>query len=45
MKLMKNYNQKDILDKWDKLLTKVYEEKGSWDNRKNYQRWSIKEVA
>ena len=43
--VMKNYNQKDILDKWDKLLTKVYEEKGSWDNRKNYQRWSIKEVA
>ena len=43
--VMKNYNQKDILEKWDKLLTRVYEEKGSWDNRKNYQRWSIKEVA
>jgi len=43
--VMKNYNQKDILDKWDKLLTKVYEEKGSWDNRKGYKSWSIKEVA
>jgi glycosyltransferase involved in cell wall biosynthesis len=43
--VMKNYNQKDILEKWDKLLTRVYEEKGSWDNRKGYKSWSIKEVA
>ena len=43
--VLKNYNQEDILEKWDNLLTKVYEERGSWDSRKQYQRWSIKEVA
>ena len=43
--VLKNYNQEDILKKWDNLLTKVYEERGSWDSRKQYQRWSIKEVA
>ena len=43
--VLNNYNQEDILKKWDNLLTKVYEERGSWDSRKQYQRWSIKEVA
>jgi N-acetylmuramoyl-L-alanine amidase CwlA len=43
--ILKNYNQDEILKKWDNLLTKIYKQKGSWDNRKQYQSWSIKEVA
>ena len=41
--IIKNYNQKDILEKWDNLLTKIYEERGSWENRKNYTSWYVKE--
>jgi glycosyltransferase involved in cell wall biosynthesis len=43
--VLKNYNKDELLKQWDELLTKIYEEKGSWENRKEYQRWSIKEVA
>jgi glycosyltransferase involved in cell wall biosynthesis len=43
--ILKNYNKDELLKKWDDLLTKVYNERGSWENRKQYQRWSIKEVA
>ena len=41
---LKNYNFSDYQNKWVELMTKVYEEKGSWENRKNYQRWTLKEV-
>lgn len=43
--VLKNYNKEELLKKWDDLLTKIYEEKGSWENRNDYQRWSLKEVA
>jgi len=43
--ILKNYNNEKLIKKWDELMTKVYEEKGSWENRKGYQRWSIKEVV
>lgn len=41
---LKNYNFKDFQEKWDNLMTKIYNERGSWETRKNYERWSIKEV-
>lgn len=43
--ILKNYNTEETLKKWDELMTKLYEESGSWDNRKGYQRWTLKEVA
>jgi glycosyltransferase involved in cell wall biosynthesis len=43
--VLKNYNKDELLKQWDELLTKVYEEKGSWEDRKQYERWSLKEVA
>jgi len=43
--VLKNYNKDELLKQWDELLTKIYEEKGSWADRKQYERWSLKEVA
>jgi glycosyltransferase involved in cell wall biosynthesis len=41
---LKNYGFEDYQNKWVELMTKIYEEKGSWENRKQYQRWTLKEV-
>jgi glycosyltransferase involved in cell wall biosynthesis len=43
--VIKNYNFEDFGNKWDKLLTKVNKNSGSWKERKNYKTWTIKEVA
>lgn len=43
--VIKNYNKDELLKQWDELLTKIYKEKGSWSDRKQYERWSLKEVA
>jgi len=40
----KNYNFEDYGKKWDELLTQIYEEMGSWDNRKGYKSWELLEV-
>lgn len=40
-----NYNISTLMNKWDELFTKVYNERGSWDNRKGYNRWVFKEIA
>lgn len=42
--LEKNYNMTALMNKWDEIFTKIYNEKGSWDNRKNYDRWVLKEI-
>jgi glycosyltransferase involved in cell wall biosynthesis len=39
-----NYNREEIMEKWDDLFTRIYEENGSWENRKNYKSWHMKEV-
>ena len=41
---LKNYNFDDYQRKWDELFTKIYEERGSWDDRKQYSRWTLEEV-
>lgn len=41
---LKHYGFTDYQNKWVKLMTKVYEERGSWENRKQYSRWTLKEV-
>jgi glycosyltransferase involved in cell wall biosynthesis len=43
--LEKNYNMSILMNKWDELFTKIANEKGSWENRKGYDRWVLKEIA
>tara|TARA_R110002074_G_scaffold202324_1_gene370143 strand:+ start:1889 stop:3157 length:1269 start_codon:yes stop_codon:yes gene_type:complete len=42
--VMKNYNFENFAKQWDELFTMVSEEWGSWDNRRNHQRWVVKEI-
>ena len=39
----KNFSFQDYVKSWDKLFQEVYEKNGSWETRKNYQSWSVKE--
>jgi glycosyltransferase involved in cell wall biosynthesis len=41
---LRNYNLEKNMQKWDELLTMIYEEHGSWDTRKNYKSWELIEV-
>jgi hypothetical protein len=43
--LDKNYNMQKLMNKWDELFTSIHEKHGSWENRKNYVRWTLKEIA
>jgi len=43
--LQKNYSFEEFGSKWDELLTQIHEKSGSWDTRKNYQTWTLKEVT
>ncbi len=40
----KNYSLEKNMQAWDDLLTKIHEECGSWDTRKNYKRWELLEI-
>ena len=40
----KNYNFKDFNERWVNLMLNVHEERGSWENRKNYQAWEFIEL-
>ena len=42
--LLKNYSMESFAKKWDDVLTEVVERCGSWETRKNYQAWELKEV-
>ena len=41
----KNYNFKDFQDRWIELIDDVHSRYGSWDTRKGYKSWEIKEIA
>ena len=43
--VMKNYNFETFNQTWVDVMTKLYEEEGSWETRKYDKRWTIKEVA
>ena len=45
MHLEQNYNMNILMNKWDQLLTNLHEKHGSWENRKLYNRWTLKEIA
>ena len=40
-----NYNFEDFNKRWVELMDSVHEEHGSWDTRKGYKPWEIKEIA
>ena len=40
----KNYNFETFKEQWIDLMDRIYEEYGSWDNRKNYTAWELREV-
>lgn len=43
--LEENYNLEVLMKKWDEIFTKVYNERGSWQDRKAYNRWELKEIV
>lgn len=42
--VLKNYGYEKFVQGWDKLFTEIHEKYGSWENRKNYNSWTCKEV-
>ena len=43
--VMKNYNFDDYGTRWTELMLDIHERHGSWENRKNYESWTLEEVA
>jgi len=43
--ISKSYNFENFEKSWVELMDRVVEQYGSWDSRKNYQRWHLMEVA
>ena len=41
----KNYNFKDFNQKWIDIMDSVVSKHGSWDTRKGYKSWEMKEIA
>jgi hypothetical protein len=42
--ILKNYSWEKFTKRWPELMKEVYEKNGSWETRKNYTRWSVKEL-
>ena len=42
--VLKNYNYEMFSKRWDEIFTYVHEKYGSWENRKNYQSWRLREI-
>ena len=40
-----NYGFEDYEKKWIETMDRIIEKHGSWETRKNYKRWHLKEVA
>ena len=39
-----NYSFEQYQTGWDKILTEIYETRGSWDTRKGYERWRVNKL-
>tara|TARA_R110000824_G_scaffold47486_2_gene135187 strand:- start:870 stop:2123 length:1254 start_codon:yes stop_codon:yes gene_type:complete len=39
-----NYNFENFQTDWINLMDSIYEKYGSWENRKNYQSWDLREI-
>jgi glycosyltransferase involved in cell wall biosynthesis len=42
--VIKNYGFDSYIDQWDEILTRLHNECGSWETRKNYKAWNMVEV-
>jgi len=42
--VLKSFNYDKIRKRWPELLSEVHEKFGSWENRKGYKTWEIKEI-
>lgn len=42
--VLKNYSHEGYVKQWDETMHHIHESYGSWDTRKNYKTWSIKEI-
>jgi glycosyltransferase involved in cell wall biosynthesis len=42
--VLDNYGFQDYESRWDEVLTKIHEKYGSWENRKNYERWRVERL-
>jgi len=42
--VLKNYSFERYAERWDALFEKIKIERGSWDTRKGYKSWQLKEV-
>lgn len=42
--VLKNYNFKDTIEGWDKILTDVHEKFGAWETRKLYKKWTFEKM-
>ena len=40
--VQKNFNFTDFINRWDDLLMDIYENKGSWEDRKDYKPYSVR---
>jgi glycosyltransferase involved in cell wall biosynthesis len=42
--VLKNYNFDNFCNRWDKIFTEFHEKHGSWETRKNYTSYRVKEL-
>ena len=40
----KNFSFNKYHEQWDKIMSGVHEQYGSWKTRKNYQSWYVKDL-
>ena len=43
--VLQNYSMEKFIKQWDELLSHTVEKFGSWENRKNYKGWELKEIV
>lgn len=43
--ILENYNFDRFKQRWVEIMLETFEECGSWENRKNYKPWEIKEIT
>lgn len=42
--VLENYSFEVFSERWEKVMTDIYEKFGSWENRKNYNRWELLKI-
>ena len=43
--VQKNYSFKQYIDGWEKILTNIHKNMGSWENRKGYKSWHFVKIG